>query len=50
MDAIKRLARMAELEPKEATQKGGNVTQINICWAGGETLTPSNGITIDVNS
>lgn len=50
MDAIKWLARMAELEPKESTPKGGNVTQINICWAGGESLTSSSGITIDVNN
>ena len=50
MDAIKWLARMAELEPKEAPTKSGNVTQINICWAGGEQLTPSQGLTIDVNS
>lgn len=49
MDAIKWLARMAELEPKEATGKGTGMTQINICWAGGEQLTPGAGITIDVN-
>lgn len=47
MDAIKWLARMAELEPKEATAKTGT-TQINICWAGGQSLSPA-GVTIDVN-